>query len=168
MSQPSYCCSTNSMLCCVLLLFELHLQLRGSLPRGAVSLQQQPQDHQQQQQQDPQQEQGPRHEQQQQQRAPFLQSLTDINMSFSGALRQTKTLAELLYLLRNRKWGRGFSDLDGVSVVGALVWLVRSDEWQQLQQEGSVGQEQWQAQRTVLKIIEVREVGCHEQGVMPR
>jgi hypothetical protein len=77
-------------------------------------------------------------------------------MSFSGALRQTKTLAGLIHLLRNRQWGQGFSDLDGVSVVGALVWLVKSAEWQQLQQEGSVGQEQWQAQRTVLTIIEVR------------
>jgi hypothetical protein len=76
-------------------------------------------------------------------------------MSFSGALRHTKTLADLIHLLRNRQWGPGFSDLDGVSVVGALVWLVKSDEWQQLQQEGSVGQEQWQAQQTVLKCLEV-------------
>lgn len=101
------------------------------------------------------QQQHHQHEQQQVRRPQ--QSLRDKNLSFSGALRSTKTLPDLIYLLRNRQWGRGFSDLDGVSVVGALVWLVKSPEWQQLQQEGSVGQEQWQTKRAVLGLVKVRE-----------
>jgi hypothetical protein len=68
-------------------------------------------------------------------------------MSFSGALRQAKTLAALLELLHNPQWGAGLCDLDAVSVVGALVSLSKSDEWQQLQRQGSVGQQQWRLQQ---------------------
>jgi hypothetical protein len=150
----------------------LRLQLRDPPPRGIVSpkqpgQQQQvlqpppPLQHLQQpdQQQQEQQQQLPQHQQQQQRRRPYLQqqSLRDKNLSFSGALRGTKTLSDMLQLLENPQWGDAFGDLDAVSVVGVLVWLVKSSEWQQLQQEGSVGQQQWKVKRQCLACIQVNK-----------
>lgn len=132
------------------------LQLRGSLPRGVVSTRQQQQQHTSNLQQQDAQHQHQQDPQQQQQEARYSQqSLRDKNMSFSGALRKSKTLDDMSFLLSNHQWGPGFSDLDGVSVVGALVWLVKSDEWQQLQQEGSVGHVEWQDKQDVLRMIQV-------------
>jgi hypothetical protein len=73
--------------------------------------------------------------------------LVDKNKSFSGALRQLQGLEGLLNLLESPQWGPCLCDLDGVSVVGALVVLVRSSEWQQLQrQQRSAGAQQQQQQ----------------------
>ena len=156
----------------------LRLQLRDPPPRGIVSPQQQQQQQQQQQvlqpppplqhlqQPDQQQQEGQQQlpqlqqqHQQQQRRRPYLQqqSLRDKNLSFSGALRGTKTLSDMLQLLENPQWGDALGDLDAVSVVGALVWLVKSSEWQQLQQEGSVGQQQWKVKRQCLACIQVNK-----------
>lgn len=127
------------------------LQLRGTSGRNKVSQQQQQQDV----------EQLAHHHQQQDQyrqqhETASRQSLRDKNLSFSGALRHTKTLESMLELLQNPQWGPGLSDLDGVSVVGALVWLVKSSDWQQLQQQGSVGQQQWVLKQDVQHQIQVR------------
>jgi hypothetical protein len=78
------------------------------------------------------------------------QGLADKNRSFSGALRQLQGLEELLNLLESPQWGRCLCDLDGVSVVGALVVFVRSSDWQQLQQQ-SAGTQQQQQQRRQLQ-----------------
>jgi hypothetical protein len=89
-------------------------------------------------------------------------------MSFSGALRQVQGVAALLQLLHNPQWGQALRDLDGVSVVGALVWLSKSSEWAQLQQHGSVGEQQWALRETGDAAIQVRAVslgGSHGCGV---
>jgi len=156
-------------MCCLIDGFVAVVQLRGSLPRGAVDLQQleqlqqqQPQEDQQQHHQQLQQQSGDVQQQQQQQEQQAevagwsRQSVRDKNLSFSGALRNTKTLEELLELLQNPQWGLRLCDLDGVSVVGALVWLVKSTEWQQLQQQGSVGQHQWAVKKQAQRHIQVK------------
>jgi hypothetical protein len=107
-------------------------QLRGGLPRGVTDALNLP---------------GQQHQQQQQQPSQQLQSLADRNRSFSGALRQLQGLGDLLNLLESPQWGQCLCDLDGVSVVGALVVFVRNTDWQQLQQQRQIAPEQQQQQR---------------------
>lgn len=75
-------------------------------------------------------------------------------MRFSKSLKHLQDLSHWLDLLQGGSsscsWGVGLCDLDGVSVVGALVWLVKSSEWQQ-------GQQRWKldTREAVQQAVEV-------------
>lgn len=137
-------------------------QLRGILPRGVTGTLNTPQQQLQQQQHcDTPVQQEPEHQLQLQQQQRRQQSLADKNRSFSGALRQLQGLGQLLQLLESPQWGPCLCDLDAVSVVGALAVLVRSSDWQQLQQQQQRGgtqkqQREWQ---------ELRQRGEHAMQV---